>query len=90
MRGEGRGRFQVLLKNKLLSEMFDEKKSLSTKMFFPTITKNLNWEILTKNLLDSLQNLTGGEEERRQDEGVGKKEGSGVFKGGLILQYTLW
>ena len=55
MRGEGRGRLQVLLKNKLLSEMFDEKKSLSTKMFFPTITKNLNWEILTKNLLDSLQ-----------------------------------
>ena len=51
----GEGEVSVLLKNKLLSEMFNEKKSLSTKMFFSTITKNLNWEILTKNLLDSLQ-----------------------------------
>ena len=40
---------------KLQSEIFNDKKSLSTKMFFSTITKNLNWEILTKNLLDSLQ-----------------------------------
>ena len=51
----GEGEVPVLLKNKLLSEMFNEKKSLSTKIFFSTITKNLNWEILTKNLLDSLQ-----------------------------------
>ena len=27
------------------------KKSLQTKMFFSVITKNLNWEILTKNLV---------------------------------------
>ena len=40
---------------KLQSEIFNDKKSLSTKIFFSTITKNLNWEILTKNLLDSLQ-----------------------------------
>ena len=27
------------------------KKSLQTKMFFSFITKNLNWDILTKNLV---------------------------------------
>ena len=26
-------------------------KNLETKMFFSAITKNLNWEILTKNLV---------------------------------------
>ena len=30
------------------------KKSLQTKMFFSFITKNLNWDILTKNL-DTLE-----------------------------------
>ena len=52
MRGGG---FQILPRNKLQSEIFNEKKSLSIKMSFSTITKNLNWQILTKNLLDSLQ-----------------------------------
>ena len=44
---------------KLQSEIFNDKKSLSTKIFFSTITKNLNWEILTTNLLDNLQILQG-------------------------------
>ena len=39
------------IKNKLKSEIFNKKKSLQTKMFFSVITKNLNWEILTKNLV---------------------------------------
>ena len=30
--------------------MFNNKKSLETEMFFSVIIKNLNWEILTKNL----------------------------------------
>ena len=28
-----------------------DKKGLKTKIFLPLITKNLNWEILTKNLV---------------------------------------
>ena len=31
--------------------MFDDKKSLQTKIFFSVITKTSNWEILTKNLV---------------------------------------
>ena len=66
MRGGG---FQILPRNKLQSEIFNEKKSLSIKMSFSTITytinNNLNWEILTKNLLDSLQ-IQQVEGERRQ------------------------
>ena len=38
-------------KNKLKSEMFDDKKSLQAKMFFSVITKSSNWEILPKNLV---------------------------------------
>ena len=49
------GGVQVLHKNKLKSEIFNDKKSLETNMFFSTITKNLNWKILTQNLLDSFQ-----------------------------------
>ena len=33
------------------SEIFNVKKSLSTKMFFSVTTKNLNWEILTNSLV---------------------------------------
>ena len=48
----GGGRFQgvqFLHKTfKLKSEIFNDKKSLKTKKFFSLITKNLNWEILTK------------------------------------------
>ena len=43
--------FSFYIKNKLKSEIFDYKKGLYTKMFFSVITKNLNWEILTKNLV---------------------------------------
>ena len=39
------------MKNKLKSQIFNNKKSLSAKMFFFARTKNLNWEILTKNLV---------------------------------------
>ena len=39
------------IKNKLKSEIFNDKKNLQTKMFFSVITKNLNWDILTKNLV---------------------------------------
>ena len=39
------------LKNKLKSEIFHDKKSLETKMFFSVTTKNSNWEILTKSLV---------------------------------------
>ena len=55
MKGWEGGGEQVLHKNKLKSEVFNDKKSLETNMFFSTITKNLNWKILTQNLLDSFQ-----------------------------------
>ena len=37
--------------NKLKSEIFNDKNSLQAKIFFFVITKNLNWEILPKNLV---------------------------------------
>ena len=37
------------IKNKLKSEIFNDKKSLKAKIFFSVITKSSNWEILTKN-----------------------------------------
>ena len=43
---------QFLQINKLKSEIFNDKKGLYTKMFFLVITKNLNWEILIKNLVN--------------------------------------
>ena len=39
------------IKNKLKSEIFNDKKVLQTKIFFSVITKNLNWEIFKNNLL---------------------------------------
>ena len=39
------------IKNKLKSQIFNDKKSLSAKMFFSVPTKNLIWETLTKNLV---------------------------------------
>ena len=39
------------IKNKLKSQIFNNKKSLSSKMFFSVTTKNLIEEILTKNLV---------------------------------------
>ena len=38
-------------KNKLKSDIFNDKKSLLAKIFFSVITKNSNWEILPKNLV---------------------------------------
>ena len=37
--------------NKLKSGVFNDKKSVQTRMLRSVITKNLNWEILTKNLV---------------------------------------
>ena len=42
------GRCSFYVKNELKSEVFKDKKKFL--MFFTVITKNLNWEILTKNL----------------------------------------
>ena len=39
------------VKNKLKSEIFNDKKSLQRKMFFSVLTKNSSWEALTKNLV---------------------------------------
>ena len=39
------------IKSKLKSEIFNDKKSSQTKMFFSVITKNSDWKILTKNLV---------------------------------------
>ena len=46
-----RGSSFYIKKNKLKSEIFNDKKSLLTKMFFSVITKNLNQKILSKNLV---------------------------------------
>ena len=47
---EGGWGVQFLQKNKLKSEIINDKKSFKTKLFFSVITKNSNWKILTKNL----------------------------------------
>ena len=41
----------LYIKNKLKSEMFNDKKSLKPKIFFSVIIKNSKWEILSKNLV---------------------------------------
>ena len=48
----GRKGLQFSHKRKLKSEIFDDKKVYKQKMFISVITKNLNWEILTKNLVN--------------------------------------
>ena len=40
-----------LFTKKLKSEIFNDKKSLSAKIFFSVIATNSNWEILPKNLV---------------------------------------
>ena len=45
------GGVQFSHKNKLKSEIFNDKESLYAKIFFSVITKNSNWEILPKNLV---------------------------------------
>ena len=47
----GGGSCNLQIKNKLKSEIFNDRKSLYAKAFFSAITKNLNWEILPKNLV---------------------------------------
>ena len=37
--------------NYIKSKIFNDKKRLSARMLFSVITKNLNWEISTKNLV---------------------------------------
>ena len=39
-------------------------------MFFPVITKNLNWEILTKNLVKLFKSWDGVKDEKFQYYGV--------------------
>ena len=39
------------IKNKVKSEIVNDKKSLQSKIFFSAITKNSNYEILPKNLV---------------------------------------
>ena len=45
------GDFNFHTKNKLKSEIFNDKKGLQPKIFFSVITKNSNWDILPKNLV---------------------------------------
>ena len=42
---------QLSHKNKLKSEIFNDKKKIISKIFFSVVTKNSNWEILPNNLL---------------------------------------
>ena len=70
---------QFYIKNKLKSEIFIDKKIEKQKCFFLSITKNLNWEILTKNLL-SKDGMGLRMKILLFKRGLGKKEGS-VFEG---------
>ena len=45
------GGWSSYIKNNLKYQILTNKKSLETKMFLYVITKNLNWEVLTKNLV---------------------------------------
>ena len=47
----GGGNCNFHIKNKSQSEIFNDKKSLQAKIFFSVVTKNSNWDILTKNLV---------------------------------------
>ena len=54
--GRGKGREKgvcavLYIKNKLKSEIFNDKKILKRRLFFSVISKNFNSEILTKNLV---------------------------------------
>ena len=46
-----RGGCNFYIKNKLKSEIFNDKKKFIKKIFLSVITKNSNWEILTTNLV---------------------------------------
>ena len=45
------GGYNFHIKNKLKSEIFNDKKKKKKKIFFSVVTKNSNGEILTKNLV---------------------------------------
>ena len=47
----GGGGCNFHIKNKLKSEIFNYKKSLQATIFFSVMTKNSNWDILSKNLV---------------------------------------
>ena len=47
-RAEG---YSFYIKSKLKSELFNNEKAYKQKNVFSVLTKNLNWEILTKSLL---------------------------------------
>ena len=47
----GGGDCNFHIKNKSKSEIVNDKKSLQAKIFFSVVTKNSNWDILTKNLV---------------------------------------
>ena len=49
--GEGCSLYIKNLKYLLKSEIFNDKKSIQTKMLLSVMSKSLNWEILTKNLV---------------------------------------
>ena len=49
--GEGCSLYIKNLKYLLKSEIFNDEKSIQTKMFLSVMSKSLNWEILTKNLV---------------------------------------
>ena len=42
----------AIFTQKIKSEIFNDKKSLQAIIFFTVITKNSNWEILPKNLVN--------------------------------------
>ena len=44
--------YNFYIKNELKSEIFNDKKN-DKQMFFSVVTKNWNWEVLTKNLVTS-------------------------------------
>ena len=63
------------------------KKVYEQKMFFSLITKNVNWEILTKNLVTFkrwVKRWDGAKDENFQYYGgtLKKKEGGSIFEGG--------
>ena len=43
--------YNFYIRNNVKSEIFNDKKGLQSKIFFSFITKNINWEILSKNLV---------------------------------------
>ena len=68
--------FNFYLKNKLNTEIFNNEKSLQTKMFFAVTTKNLNCDILTKDLL-----LKGGMGLRMKNFNIMRGQEKLIYRG---------